>query len=104
FYLLSPAMEKLKVGYEAINPTYSIETQTISSTTGVESTISGICDIGMASRELKDTETSEGVTRTQISIDGIAIIVNNENSMTDITSDQVKQIYTGEVTNWEDLQ
>ena len=53
---------------------------------------------------LKDTETSEGVTGTQIAIDGIAIIVNNENSMTDITSDQVKQIYTGEVTNWEDLQ
>ena len=101
---VSPVMEKLKEGYEAVNPNASIEIQTSDSTTGVESTISGICDIGMASRELKDTETSEGVTGTQIAIDGIVIIVNNENSMTDITSDQVKQIYTGEVTNWEDLQ
>ena len=101
---VSPVMEKLKEGYEAVNPNASIEIQTSDSTTGVESTISGICDIGMDSRELKDTETSEGVTGTQIAIDGIAIIVNNENSMTDITSDQVKQIYTGEVTNWEDLQ
>ena len=101
---VSPVMEKLKEGYEAVNPNASIEIQTSDSTTGVESTISGICDIGMASRELKDTETSEGVTGTQIAIDGIAIIVNNENSMTDIPSDQVKQIYTGEVTNWEDLQ
>ena len=101
---VSPVMEKLKEGYEAVNPNASIEIQTSDSTTGVESTISGICDIGMASRELKDTETSEGVTGTQIAIDGIAIIVNNENSMTDITSEQVKQIYTGEVTNWEDLQ
>lgn len=101
---VSPVMEKLKEGYEAVNPNASVEIQTSDSTTGVESTISGICDIGMASRELKDTETSEGVTGTQIAIDGIAIIVNNENSMTDITSDQVKQIYTGEVTNWEDLQ
>ena len=101
---VSPVMEKLKEGYEAVNPNASIEIQTSDSTTGVESTISGICDIGMASRELKDTETSEGVTGTQIAIDGIAVIVNNENSMTDITSDQVKQVYTGEVTNWEDLQ
>ena len=101
---VSPVMEKLKEGYEAVNPNASIEIQTSGSTTGVDSTISVICVIGMASRELKDTETSEGVTGTQIAIDGIAIIVNNENSMTDITSDQVKQIYTGEVTNWEDLQ
>ena len=101
---VSPVMEKLKEGYEAVNPNASIEIQTSDSTTGVEQAISGVCDIGMASRELKDSETSEGITGTQIAIDGIAVIVNNENSMTDITSDQVKQIYTGEVTNWEDLQ
>ena len=79
---VSPVMEKLKEGYEAVNPNASIEIQTSDSTTGVESTISGICDIGMASRELKDTETSEGVTGTQIAIDGIAVIVNNENAIT----------------------
>ena len=101
---VTPVMEKLKEGYEAVNPNASIENQQSDSTTGVEQAISGVCDIGMASRELKDSETSEGITGTQIAIDGIAVIVNNENSMTDITSDQVKQIYTGEVTNWEDLQ
>ena len=101
---VSPVMEKLKEGYEAVNPNASIEIQTSDSTTGVESTISGICDIGMASRELKDTETSEGVTGTQIAIDGIAIIVNNENSMIDIKDKETTEIYTGEVTNWEDLQ
>ena len=101
---VTPVMEKLKEGYEAVNPNASIEIQQSDSTTGVEQAISGVCDIGMASRELKDSETSEGITGTQIAIDGIAVIVNNENTMTDITSDQVKQIYTGEVTNWEDLQ
>ena len=101
---VTSVMEKLKEGYEAVNPNASIEIQQSDSTTGVEQAISGVCDIGMASRELKDSETSEGITGTQIAIDGIAVIVNNENSMTDITSDQVKQIYTGEVTNWEDLQ
>lgn len=101
---VTPVMEKLKEGYEGVNSNASIEIQQSDSTTGVESAISGVCDIGMASRELKDSELSEGVTGQQIAIDGIAVIVNNENSMTDITSDQVKQIYTGEVTNWEDLQ
>ena len=101
---VTPVMEKLKEGYEAVNSGASIEIQQSDSTTGVESAISGVCDIGMASRELKDSETSEGITGTQIALDGIAVIVNKENSMTDITSDQVKQIYTGEVTNWEDLQ
>ena len=100
---VSPVMEKLKEGYEAVNPNASIEIQTSDSTTGVESTISGICDIGMASRELKDTETSEGVTGTQIAIDGIAIIVNNENTVSDLTSDQVQSIFTGETTNWGDV-
>src|SRR5699024_10598586 len=80
---VTPVMEKLKEGYEAVNPNASIEIQQSDSTTGVEQAISGVCDIGMASRELKDSETSEGITGTQIAIDGIAVIVNNENSMTD---------------------
>ena len=101
---VTPVMEKLAEAYQAVNPNATIEVQQSDSTTGMTSTIDGTYDIGMASRELKDSETSEGITGTQIAIDGIAVIVNNENSMTDITSDQVKQIYTGEVTNWEDLQ
>ena len=101
---VTPVMEKLKEGYETVNSAAEIEIQQSDSTTGVESAISGVCDIGMASRELKDSETSEGVTGQEIALDGIAVIVNTENPMTDITSAQVKDIYTGAVTNWEDLQ
>ena len=101
---VTPVMEKLKEGYEAVNPNASIEIQQSDSTTGVEQAISGVCDIGMASRELKDSETSEGITGTQIAIDGIAVIVNNENSMIFFKAAEVTEIYTGEVTNWEDLQ
>lgn len=101
---VTPVMEKLKEGYETVNSAAEIEIQQSDSTTGVESAISGVCDIGMASRELKNSETSEGVTGQEIALDGIAVIVNTENPMTDITSAQVKDIYTGAVTNWEDLQ
>lgn len=101
---VTPVMEKLKEGYETVNSAAEIEIQQSDSTTGVESAISGVCDIGMASRELKDSETSEDVTGQEIALDGIAVIVNTENPMTDITSAQVKDIYTGAVTNWEDLQ
>ena len=101
---VTPVMEKLKEGYETVNSAAEIEIQQSDSTTGVESAISGVCDIGMASRELKDSETSEGVTGQEIALDGIAVIVNTENPMKDITSAQVKDIYTGAVTNWEDLQ
>ena len=97
---VSPVMEKLKEGYEAVNPNASIEIQTSDSTTGVESTISGICDIGMASRELKDEEAAE-LEGTVIATDGIAVIVNKNNPTDDLTSDQVKNIYLGDVTTWD---
>ena len=73
------------------------------STTGITSAAEGICDIGMASRELKDEETSENLTATEIARDGIAVVVNNDNDIDDLTSDQVKAIFTGETTEWEDL-
>ena len=101
---VSPVMEKLKEAYSAINPDADIEIQTSDSTTGVESAISGICDIGMASRELKDTETSEGVKATAIALDGIAVVVNKANSIEDLSSDAVKGIYTGEIESWADVQ
>ena len=101
---ITPVMEKLKEGYEAVNPNAEIEIQQSDSTTGMESTINGTCDIGMASRELKDSETEAGLKGQEIALDGIAVIVNNENSMSDITTDQVKDIYTGEITEWSDLQ
>lgn len=101
---ITPVMEKLKEGYEAINPNAEIEIQQSDSTTGMESTVNGICDIGMASRELKDSEIEAGLKGQEIALDGIAVIVNNKNSMSDITTDQVKDIYTGEITEWSDLQ
>ena len=101
---VTPVMEKLKEGYEAVNPDAEIEIQQSDSTTGMESALSGTYDIGMASRALKDSETEKGLTGVQIALDGIAVIVNKENSLADITSDQVKDIYTGEITDWSELQ
>lgn len=101
---VSPVMEKLKEAYVSVNPNATIEIQTSDSTTGVESTINGICDIGMASRELKDSETEQGVEATVIAKDGIAVVVNNANPLTDITKDQIKSIYVGELTKWDELK
>lgn len=97
---VSPVMEKLQEAYLKVNPNAEIEIQTSDSTTGVTSTIEGICDIGMASRALKDTET--GVEATVIAMDGIAVIVNNSNTTEDLTKEQVKNIFMGEVSTWEE--
>jgi phosphate transport system substrate-binding protein len=98
---VTPVMEKLKEAYAKVNSNASIEIQESDSTTGVNSAIEGTCDIGMASRDLKDEE--KGVKATAIAKDGIAVVVNNENEVEDLTSDQVKAIFTGETTEWEDL-
>lgn len=100
---VSPIMEKLKEAYLAVNTGAEIEIQTNDSTTGVTSVIDGLCDIGMASRELKDTETSAGVTPTVIALDGIAVIVNNDSAVDELSSEQVKSIYTGEVLTWDEV-
>ena len=99
---VTPVMEKLKEAYEKANGgKITVKVQQSDSTTGITSAAEGICDIGMASRDLKDTET--GVTATTIAQDGIAIIVNNENPVENLTSDQVKSIFTGETTVWQML-
>ena len=100
---VTPVMEKLAEGYKTVNDKVEIEVQQSDSTTGVTSAAEGICDIGMASRELKDEETEMNLTATVIAKDGIAVVVNNENEVEDLTSDQVKAIFTGETTEWEDL-
>lgn len=100
---VSPVMEKLKEAYEAVNKNVTVEVQQSESTTGVTSAAEGICDIGMASRELKDEEKELGLTATVIAKDGIAVVVNNTNETEDLTSDQVKAVFTGETTEWEDL-
>ncbi|NLA85948.1 MAG: phosphate ABC transporter substrate-binding protein, partial [Clostridiales bacterium] len=100
---VSPLMEKLIEGYTALNPDAQIELQTSDSTTGMTSTIEGICDIGMASRELKDSELEKGLVPAVIAMDGIAVIVNNSNSLDGMTSEQVTAIYTGEIKEWSEL-
>lgn len=100
---VSPVMEKLAEAYMAVNTGADIEIQTSDSTTGVTSAIDGICDIGMASRDLKDTETEKGVTGTTIAMDGIAVVVNNDNPLDEMTAEQVRQIFTGEVTTWDEI-
>lgn len=100
---VTPVMEKLAEAYQSLNSGVEIEVQQSDSTTGVTSASEGLCDIGMASRELKDSENSLGLTATVIATDGIAVIVNKESTVEDLTADQVKEIYTGEITDWSDL-
>ena len=100
---VSPVMEKLKEAYVAVNPDADIEIQTSDSTTGMTDAAAGTCDIGMASRELKDEELAAGLTNTVIANDGIAVIVNKENPINNLTKDQIKNIYTGDVTAWDDI-
>lgn len=100
---VSPLMEKLIEGYAGYNPDAELELQTSDSTTGMTSTIEGSYDIGMASRELKDEELSGGLTPQVIATDGIAVIVNNESDVEELTSEQVKEIYTGGASVWDEV-
>lgn len=100
---VTPVMEKLKEAYLEKNPNVTIEVQQSDSSTGMTDTIDGTCDIGMASRELKDSETAEGLTPTVIALDGIAVIVNNDSPVTNLTSAQVKDIFTGVAALWSDV-
>lgn len=99
---VSPIMEKLKEAYLKINTNAAIEIQTSDSTAGMTGTIDGTCQIGMASRELKDSE-KEKLTSCEIALDGIAVIVNPENPTENLTSAQVKDIFTGTSTKWDML-
>ena len=101
---VSPVMEKLIENYKTENPNAKIELQTSDSTTGVTNAINGTCDIGMASRALKDSEKAKGVKEITIAIDGIAVIVNKLNPVADMTKTQVEQIFTGNITKWSDVK
>lgn len=100
---VAPVMEKLSEAYMKINTDAEIEVQQSDSTTGINSADEGLCDIGMASRSLQDSEQELGLVSTVIATDGIAVIINKDNEVSDLTSDQVREIYTGEVTKWSDL-
>jgi len=97
---VGPLMEKLAEAYKAINTTVEIEVQISDSTTGMKGAADGTFDIGMASRDLKDSEKEAGLTGTAISLDGIAVIVNKDNAITNLEVEQIRQIFTGEVTDW----
>lgn len=99
---VSPVMEKLAEAYQKVNTNAKVEIQTSDSSAGKQSAMGGTCDIGMASRDLKDEEKSALKVET-IAKDGIAVIVNNANTCDDLTLDQVKSIYTGETTVWSDI-
>lgn len=99
---VSPVMEKLKEAYQAVNSDVEVEIQTSDSTTGMQNAIDGVCDIGMASRELKDSEKEAGLTPIVIAMDGIAVVVNNDNPTDELSSDQIKSIFTGDVLTWDE--
>ena len=101
---VSPVMEKLIESYKSVNPNAKIELQTSDSTTGVTNAINGTCDIGMASRSLKDSEKAKGVAEITIAIDGIAVVVNKENPVDNLTKTQVEQIFTGKITKWNEVK
>lgn len=100
---VTPLMEKLKEAYLLKNPDADIEIQQSDSSTGMADAIDGTCDIGMASRDLKDSETEKGLIPTTIAMDGIAVIVNNESPVTDLTGEQVKEIFMGNITSWAEV-
>lgn len=100
---VTPVMEKLAEAYEEINTGANVSVQQSDSTSGAENTISGVYEIGMCSRDLTEEEQSKGLTPTTIALDGIAVIVNKENAVDNLTKDQIKQIYTGEITDWADI-
>lgn len=100
---VTSVMEKLIEAYATVNPNATVELQQSDSTTGMNNAMNGVCDIGMASRALKDSELEAGLVPTTIAMDGIAVIVNNENTLTGMTSEQVTKVFTGEITNWADL-
>ena len=99
---VSPLMEKLIEAYAEVNPNADIELQTTDSTTGMTSAIDGSYDIGMASRELQDDEEDK-LDSQAIATDGIAVIVNKNNTTDELSSDQVKDIYTGNAVAWDEV-
>lgn len=102
---VAPVMEKLIEAYANVNSDVEVKLTTSDSSTGMSSTADGTYDIGMASRELKDSEKESGLTGIQIALDGIAVIVSRDNTAVDnLTSEQIMKIYTGEVTNWSEVQ
>ena len=101
---VTPVMEKLKEAYVKVNPDVTIDVQQNDSSSGMKGAIDGIYDIGMASRDVKDSEKEAGLNSIKIALDGIAVIVNKDNALDAITSEQIKNIYTGSLTKWSEIK
>ena len=101
---VTPVMEKLKEAYVKLNPDVTIDVQQNDSSSGMKGAIDGIYDIGMASRDVKDSEKEAGLSSIKIALDGIAVIVNKDNTLDSITSEQIKNIYTGSLTKWSEIK
>lgn len=101
---VTPVMQKLQEAYQAINTNVKVEVQESDTTTGINSTINETCDIGMASRELTDEEARQDLAATAIAIDGIVVVVNKDNKITNLSTNQVKDIFAGKVTCWSEVK
>lgn len=100
---VAPVMEKLKEAYEALNPHVKVDIQSTGSSAGVTNALNGTYQIGMASRALKDSEIADGAKGTVLAMDGICVIVNPANPLEDITLEQIRQVFVGEITTWDSL-
>ncbi|MGI6161030.1 MAG: phosphate ABC transporter substrate-binding protein PstS family protein [Christensenellales bacterium] len=100
---VGPVMEAIVAKYNETNPDLVIEIQQVGSSAGIKAALDGTADIGMSSRDLKDEEVAQGVVPTEIALDGIAIIVNNDSKVSELTSEQIQKIFKGEITNWKDV-
>jgi phosphate transport system substrate-binding protein len=100
---VAPLMEKVAEAYKALNPDVDIEIQATGSSAGMTAAIDGVCDIGMASRELKDSEIEKGLTPIVMAMDGIAVVVNSASTIDNLTSEQITAIFTGEIADWAEI-
>lgn len=89
--------------FEEMNPDVTVNYSGTGSGAGIEAVLNETVDIGLASRALKDEEKANGAVEHIVALDGVAVVVNPDNSVTDLTVDQIAQIYKGEVTNWSEL-
>ena len=101
---VGPLMQKLEEAYEALHPEVDIEVQISDSSTGMRGAADGSFDIGMASREVKASELEAGLTPVTICMDGIAVIVNNDNAVEGLTLAQIRDIFTGEIVDWDEVK
>ena len=100
---VGPVMMELAEAYMNLNSGVTIDVQQTGSGAGITAAVDGSCEIGMSSRELKEEEVAEGLTPVQIAIDGIAVIANQENPVAGLTTEQIREIFLGNITNWSEL-